>query len=206
MRIIFLYCFLFVIVYSHAQYITPEWEEKPTVITVDFKAEQGNMRAIYAWFGYDEPNYTYTKNGKKLLSEIAGLSPVPAYIRTHNLLTSGDGKAELKWGSTNAYTEDKNGKPVYNWTIIDSIIDTYINFGMKPLMEIGFMPEALSTNPQPYKHSWLTDGQLFTGWTYPPKDYKKWAELVYQWVKHSVNRYGLNEVRSWYWELWNEPN
>jgi xylan 1,4-beta-xylosidase len=206
MKIIFLYCILLIAFSTRAQYITPEWEEKATSITVDLKAEHGSMRPIYAWFGYDEPNYTYTKNGKKLLSEIARLSPVPVYVRTHNLLTTGDGRAELKWGSTNAYTEDKNGNPVYSWTIIDSIIDTYINFGMKPLMEIGFMPEALSTNPQPYKHTWSVDGQIFTGWTYPPKDYKKWAELVYQWVKHSINRYSLNEVQSWYWELWNEPN
>ena len=84
------------------------------------------MTPIWAWFGYDEPNYTYMKDGKKLLSELAALSPVPVYVRAHNLLTSGDGIAALKWGSTNAYTEDEQGKPVYNWTIVDSIFDTYI--------------------------------------------------------------------------------
>jgi xylan 1,4-beta-xylosidase len=71
------------------------------------------------------------------------------------------------------------------------------------------MPEALSTNPQPYKHQWDPDGKhgsIYTGWTYPPKDYQKFANLVEAWVKHSVSRYGKAEVESWYWELWNEPD
>jgi xylan 1,4-beta-xylosidase len=181
----------------------------PAKISVDFSKSIEPMKPIYAWFGYDEPNYTYMKDGKKLLSEIAALSPVPVYVRAHSLLVTGDGKAALKWGSTNAYTEDANGNPIYSWAIIDSIFDTYIKRGMKPLAQIGFMPEALSTKPQPYKHNWKPGdsyNDIYTGWVYPPKDYNKWEELVYQWVKHSVERYGKEEVESWYWELWNEPN
>jgi xylan 1,4-beta-xylosidase len=179
------------------------------VIKVDLSKETGNMDPVWAWFGYDEPNYTYMNDGKKLLSEIAALSPVPVYVRAHNMLTSGDGTPALKWGSTNAYTEDADGNPVYNWKIVDSIFDTYVQRGMKPLAEIGFMPEALSSNPRPYKHHWEPGNKysnIFTGWAYPPKDYKKWSDLVYEWVKHSVQRYGKKEVESWYWELWNEPN
>jgi xylan 1,4-beta-xylosidase len=178
-------------------------------IYVDLNKTTGSMKPVWAWFGYDEPNYTYMKDGKKLLSEIAALSPVPVYVRAHSLLVTGDGIPSLKWGSTNAYTEDAYGNPVYSWTIIDSIFDTYIKRGMKPLAQIGFMPEALSTNPEPYKHHWKPGDpyrDIMTGWAYPPKDYKKWAELVFQWVKHSVDRYGKKEVESWYWELWNEPN
>ena len=180
----------------------------PATINVDLNKEVGDMYPMWAWFGYDEPNYTYMKDGKKLLTEIAALSPVPVYVRAHSLLVTGDGKAKLKWGSTNAYTEDANGKPIYSWTIIDSIFDTYIKRGMKPFAQIGFMPEALSTKPQPYMHEWTPGGKssIATGWAYPPKDYNKWAELVFQWVKHSVERYGKKEVESWYWELWNEPN
>lgn len=178
-------------------------------IQVDFTKTKGPMTPVWAWFGYDEPNYTYMKDGTKLLSEIADLSPVPVYVRTHNLLTSGDGKPALKWGSTNAYTEDEKGNPVYSWIILDSIFDTYIERGMKPLVEIGFMPEALSAKPVPYKHKWRPGApysDIYTGWAYPPKDYQKWAELVYQWVRHAVEKYGETEVESWYWELWNEPN
>lgn len=178
-------------------------------ISVDFSASIEPMKPLYAWFGYDEPNYTYMKDGKKLLSEIAKASPVPVFVRAHSLLVTGDGTAALKWGSTNAYTEDAAGNPVYSWTIIDSIFDTYIKRGMKPLAQIGFMPEALSIKPQPYRHNWKPGdnyGSIFTGWAYPPKDYEKWAELVYQWVKHSIDRYGKKEVESWYWEVWNEPD
>lgn len=185
-------------------------QQHPAFIKVDLAKETGDMKPIWAWFGYDEPNYTYMKDGKKLLSELAALSPVPVYVRTHSLLVSGDGKAALKWGSTNAYTEDANGKPIYNWRIIDSIFDTYVQRGMKPLAQIGFMPEALSTNnSKPYRHHWKPGdpySDIVTGWAYPPKDYDKWRELVYQWVKHSVERYGKKEVESWYWEVWNEPN
>lgn len=201
MRLIFYTVWLSLICFSARS------QQNKTTITIDISVENGTMKPVWAWFGYDEPNYTYMKDGKKLLSEIAALSPVPVYVRTHNLLTSGDGTASLKWGSTNAYTEDKKGRPVYNWTIVDSIVDSYINLGMRPLMEIGFMPEALSSRPQPYRHSWsAAGGALWTGWAYPPKDYKKWGELVFQWVKHSIDRYGLDQVKTWYWEPWNEPN
>ena len=167
------------------------------------------MKPIWAWFGHDEPNYTYMKDGQKLLSELAALSPAQVYMRTHNLLTSGDGTPALKWGSTNIYTEDAQGKPVYNFRIVDSIFDTYVKRGMKPLAQIGFMPEALSTHPEPYQHHWkpgMAYSVIETGWAYPPKDYNIWRELVYQWVKHCVERYGKAEVETWYWEVWNEPN
>jgi len=178
-------------------------------ININLNKEKGLMKPIWAWFGYDEPNYTYMKDGKKLLTEIADLSPVPVYVRTHNLMNTGNGEAALKWGSTNMYTEDKDGRPIYNWKIVDSIFDTFIERKMKPLAQIGFMPEALSSHPQPYRHHWkpgVDYREIETGWAYPPKDYHKWAELIFQWVSHCVDRYGKTEVESWYWELWNEPN
>jgi xylan 1,4-beta-xylosidase len=192
-----------------AQFVSPQGPAAPVSILVDAARPVGAMAPMWAWFGYDEPNYTYMKDGKKLLSELAALSPVPVYVRTHNLLTSGDGIAALKWGSTNAYTEDSDGRPKYDWTIVDRIIDTYLERKMKPLVEIGFMPEALSIKPQPYRHFWKPGdnyNDIYTGWSYPPKDYARWAELVYQWVRHSVQKYGRKEVESWYWEVWNEPD
>jgi xylan 1,4-beta-xylosidase len=163
------------------------------------------MIPIWNYFGYDEPNYTYAPNGKKLLGELAALSPAPVYVRVHNLLTSGDGSASLKWGSTNVYTEDAAGKPVYTWTILDRIFDTFCAVRIKPLVEIGFMPEALSTHSQPYRHT-FPQGSVFTGWTYPPKDYQKWSEVVFQFVQHLRERYGAAEVKTWLWEVWNEPD
>ncbi len=192
---------LAVICSAHAQ--------TPATINVDLKQTIAPMKPIWAWFGYDEPNYTYMKDGKKLLSEISKLSPVPVHVRTHSLMSSGDGIPALKWGSTNIYTEDAKGNPVYNYHIVDSIFDTYVQRGMKPLAQIGFMPEALSTHPEPYKHDWkpgLPYSRIITGWAYPPKDYNKWRDLVYNWVKHCVSRYGQKEVETWYWEVWNEPD
>jgi xylan 1,4-beta-xylosidase len=178
-------------------------------IRVDASARKGPMKPVWAFFGYDEPNYTYMKDGKKLLSELAALSPVPVYVRAHNLLTTGDGTPALKWGSTNAYTEDAAGRPRYDWTIVDRIFDTYLERGMKPLVEIGFMPEALSVKPQPYRHSFAPGdkyGAIFTGWAQPPNDYAKWRDLVSAWVRHAVEKYGRDEVESWWWEVWNEPD
>jgi len=182
---------------------------QPVSIQVDASKSLGPLKPVWSFFGYDEPNYTYMKDGTKLLSELAALSPVTVYVRAHNLLTTGDGTAALKWGSTNAYTEDASGRPRYDWTIVDRIFDTYLERKMKPLVEIGFMPEALSVKPQPYRHEWgpaKPYADIYTGWAYPPRDYRKWAELVYQWVRHSIERYGRQEVESWYWEVWNEPN
>jgi xylan 1,4-beta-xylosidase len=176
-------------------------------VTVRVKADmaEGAMKPTWMFFGYDEPNYTYLPGGGKLLGELSRLSAGPVYLRTHNLLTSGDGTPALKWGSTNAYSEDAAGRPVYDWTILDKIFDAYRDAGVRPFVEIGFMPRALSTHPEPYQHHW-PKGTLWTGWAYPPKDYSKWGELVYQWVHHSVQRYGARAVASWYWEVWNEPN
>ena len=180
----------------------------PVTIKVDAAKKSGEMRPVWRFFGYDEPNYTYMKDGKKLLSQLKSLSTQPVYIRVHNLLTSGDGQPALKWGSTGVYTEDDQGRPQYNWSILDHIFDTYVEKGVRPYVQIGFMPEALSTHPQPYKHEWTPGGRepLSTGWAYPPKDYAKWAELVFQWVRHSIERYGKTAVEHWYWEVWNEPN
>jgi xylan 1,4-beta-xylosidase len=178
-------------------------------IRVDGQNRVGAYKPIYSYFGYDEPNYTYMKDGVKLVGELARLSPAQVYIRTHFLLCTGDGKAGFKWGSSNAYTEDASGRPVYDWTITDRIFDTYLKAGAKPFVEIGFMPQALSIKPDPYTPTWTPGGrndQYNIGWTYPPKDYDKWGELVYQWVRHTVEKYGRAEVESWYWELWNEPD
>jgi len=181
----------------------------PVIINIDASQKKGELRPIWRFFGADEPNYAYMKDGKKLIKELGNLRSQTVYFRTHNLLTTGDGTPALKWGSTNVYTEDAAGKPVYDWTIVDRIFDTYLQRGVKPYVQIGFMPKALSLKPEPYQHHWTPAAkydEIYTGWAYPPKDYEKWAELVHQWTRHCVARYGQAEVSSWYWEVWNEAN
>ena len=187
----------------------PDLAPLPVAISVDASRDVGEMRPVWRYFGADEPNYAYMPNGRKLVGELGKLGLRPAYFRAHNLLTTGDGTPALKWGSTNAYTEDAQGNPVYDWTIVDRIFDTYLQRGVKPYVQIGFMPEALSTRPQPYRHHWRPGAkyeEIYTGWAYPPKDYGKWAELVFQWTKHCVEKYGRAECESWWWQLWNEAN
>jgi xylan 1,4-beta-xylosidase len=187
----------------------PGGVERPVAIHVRADRPGGELPPIWRFFGADEPNYAYMKDGQQLLTELGRLGPPQTYFRTHNLLTSGDGTPALKWGSTGAFAEDAQGKPVYDWTIVDRIFDAYRERQVKPYVQIGFMPRELSVKPEPYQHQWTPGAKydaIFTGWAYPPKDYGKWAELVHQWVRHCLERYGRREVESWYWEVWNEPN
>jgi xylan 1,4-beta-xylosidase len=204
-RQIVLFSSLFLLLISR-----PCWPQASQSVSIQVQYDQpeGAISPIWNYFGYDEPNYTYAPNGKQLLGELAAVDAKPVYVRVHNLLTTGDGTASLKWGSTNAYTEDASGNPVYSWVIVDQIFDTFRAAGVKPLVEIGFMPKALSTHPEPYRHDFPRTpvGDIYTGWAYPPKDYQKWSELVYQFVHHLRERYGDDEVKTWLWEVWNEPD
>jgi len=183
--------------------------QEPVKIHVDASRAIAPFQPFSRFFGYDEPNYTYTANGRKLVRELAAASRTPAYFRTHFLLATGDGAPAFKWGSTNAYTEDATGKAVLDWSLVDRIFDTYVEAGARPFVEIGFTPQALSTRPDPYVPVWspgVAFDRYYVGWSYPPKDYEKWAGLISAWVRHSVERYGKEAVETWYWEVWNEPD
>jgi xylan 1,4-beta-xylosidase len=181
----------------------------PVSIRVDAASSTGPLEPIWRFFGADEPNYAYMPHGRKLVRELGQLAPGRVFFRAHNLLTTGDGTPALKWGSTNAYTEDAQGNPIYDWTIVDRIFDTYLQHGVKPYVQIGFMPKALSVKPEPYQHTWTPAAkydEIYTGWAYPPTDYARWGNLAYEWAKHCVEKYGRAEVEQWYWQTWNEAN
>ncbi len=181
----------------------------PVSIRVDANRTAGDLKPIWRFFGADEPNYATFANGKKLLGDLGELAPGQVYFRAHNLLCTGDGTPALKWGSTNIYTEDEQGNPVYDFTIVDAIFDAYLARGVRPFVQLGFMPKDLSTRPEPYQHAWDPTKkyeEIMTGWSYPPKDYNKWRDLAYAWTRHCVERYGREEVEQWYWQVWNEPN
>ncbi len=184
-------------------------ESFPVSIRVDAASSQGELRRIWRFFGADEPNYAYMKDGRKLLNQLGELAPREIFFRTHNLMTTGLGAPALKWGSTNLYTEDVDGNPVYDYRIVDQIFDTYLKNGVRPYVQLGFMPQAMSTKPDPYMHEWRPGfpyEEVYTGWAYPPKSFEKWGELVYQWTAHCINRYGAAEVEKWWWQTWNESN
>jgi len=177
----------------------------PVAITVDLGKPVGPYKPIYAWFGYDEANFTTGRDGKKLLRELHDLTPLPVHIRAHHLLTSGDGVPELKWSSTNVYREDANGKPIYDFTILDGIFDEYKAAGVIPMVELGFMPKDLTSGTNEYQVHYpgrTTAGSVQA----PPKDYGKWQELIRVVTAHLAQRYGASTVRQWYFEVWNEPD
>ena len=178
-------------------------------IHVDLAKVVGSYKPIYSWFGYDEANYTTMRHGTELLKELHDLSPVPVYIRAHHLLTSGDGVAELKFSSTNVYSEDANGKPVYDFKIIDGIFDAYKVAGVRPMVELGFMPKDLAADVPnrnvPYQVHY-PKSTISGKSNNPPKDYAKWGELIRVVTAHLVERYGKETVLQWYFEVWNEPD
>src|SRR3989442_8286111 len=92
--------------------------EFPITIRIDAGKTKGELRPVWRFFGYSEPNYTYMHDGRKLLSEIAELGGSAPFIRTRHLFTSGDGTPAFMWGSTNVYSEDAQGTPRYDWTIL----------------------------------------------------------------------------------------
>ena len=172
-------------------------------LSVDATAAGAPLERVWAFHGYDELNYTTVPEGQALLGAIAAAHTAPVHVRNHFLLNNGDGVPALKWGSTDVYNQDDAGNPVYSWTLTDGIIDTITAVGAFPLVEIGFMPESLSTHPVPYRNSSSTtlDGGCF----YPPADYTKWDGLIRAWATHANQRYP-NVADSWLWELWNEPD
>jgi xylan 1,4-beta-xylosidase len=177
----------------------------PAVATVGVDATSAGapLQRVWAFHGYDEVNYTTAPEGQALLGSIVAAHTAAVHVRNHFLFNTGDGSPGLKWGSTGVYSEDAAGNPVYSWALTDGILDTLTGLGALPLVELGFMPQALSAHPLPYRNSSSTalDGGSF----YPPADYGKWAALIRAWATHASARYPDVEAR-WLWELWNEPD
>jgi hypothetical protein len=148
---------------------------QPVAVTVHADRVAGEMRPIWNYFGYDEAGTTVTPAGRHLLEELNALSDEPIRIRVHHLLTSGDGTLALKWSSTNVYTEDAQGRPAYDWTRLDAIMDVLTQPGIEPFVQAGFMPQALSSQPEPYTPTLVKTGlprdMVSGGAFHPPKDY-----------------------------------
>src|SRR5215216_6232165 len=110
------------------------------------------------------------------------------YVRFHGLLQDELG----------VYTEDRQGRPVYNFQYIDAVYDAILGAGVRPFVEFGFMPQRLASGE---KSIFWWKGNIT-----PPRDYARWEGLVGALVRHWTERYGRDEVRRWYFEVWNEPN
>jgi len=172
-------------------------------VSVDATAAGAPIERVWAFHGYDEINYTTDPEGKALLGALVAAHSAPVHVRAHFLLNSGDGAPAMKWGSTNVYTHDASGSPVYDFALTDGIMDTLTSLGALPFVELGFMPEALSTHPSPYRNSDTT--LLNGGCFYPPTDHAQWSDLIRTWATHATSRYP-DVAGRWLWELWNEPD
>jgi len=111
------------------------------------------------------------------------------YVRFHGIFNDEVG----------VYTEDKSGNPIYNFSYVDQIYDGLLADGVKPFVEISFMPKQLAAKEMLHPFWYKPDVS-------PPKDWSKWDALIAAFANHLVDRYGIDEVASWYFEVWNEPN
>lgn len=112
------------------------------------------------------------------------------YVRFHAILHDENG----------VYNEDEHGNPVYNFAYVDQIYDGLLKNGVRPVVEISFMPRKLSFNPDALHPFWYKQNVS------PPKSMEKWDGLMTAFARHLVDRYGIDEVSQWYFEFWNEPN
>ncbi|MFZ0661161.1 MAG: glycosyl hydrolase family 39 [Acidobacteriaceae bacterium] len=112
------------------------------------------------------------------------------YVRFHGILDDENG----------VYNEDNHGNPVYNFAYADQIYDDLLKNGVRPFVEISFMPKKLAFNPDWLHPFWYKPNVS------PPKSWARWDDLITHFAQHLVDRYGIDEVSQWYFEVWNEPN
>ena len=98
------------------------------------------------------------------------------------------------------YDEDAQGHPLYNFSYVDQIYDGLLANGVRPFIELSFMPKKLAADKNALHPFWYKQNVS------PPKDWNKWDDLITQFTRHLVDRYGIDEVSQWYFEVWNEPN
>lgn len=163
-------------------------ETPPREINVDFTSEKGPLNTFFKeCVGAGRANEGLRADWQQQLAYVRKECGFK-YIRMHGLLT--DDMA--------VYKEDKAGKPQYNYMYVDALFDYLLSIGIKPFVELGFMPNSLASG----------NNTIFwwKGNVTPPKDYDKWKSLIRNLVQHFTERYGAEEVKTWYFEVWNEPN
>lgn len=183
---------------------------RAATVTVDAGGDDGPLARIWESVGYDEINWTYTATGRTLLKTFGETTDDAFHIRPHYVFCSGSGFGIPHWGNGNVYHEDVDGNPHYDFTIVDQAYDAIVEAGHHVLVELGFTPRDLLPDDaaefvvpsSPTTYSSYEHG----AWAYPPKDYAKWGALVAAHARHCLERYGADEVDTWLWELWNEPD
>ncbi len=139
-------------------------------------------------FGSGRANLSLRDSYRQDLRQVKQITEVE-FIRFHAIFLDDMG----------VYDEDSNGHPIYNFSYVDQSYDGLLQNGVRPFVELSFMPRKLAAKDAPHAF-WYKQNVA------PPKDWNKWDDLIYQFTKHLVDRYGVDEVAKWYFEVWNEPN
>lgn len=179
-------------------------------VDVDASVDLGPIEPIWRSIGYDEFNWTYTRTGKSLLRKFADISGNSYHVRPHYVFCSGSGFGIPHWSSGNVYHEDEDGNPYYDFTLVDQAYDAIVGAGHHVLVELGFTPRDL-VPPEADDFTVPSSPTLYGAyeagtWRFPPRDYGRWAGLIEAHARHCAERYGMDEVNQWLWELWNEPD
>jgi len=174
-------------------------------VNVDASKWLGKLEHTWNYVGYDECNFTHSPGGMELIKKFGSLEK-PYYMRTHHLLCTGICHGFYKWGSTNAYIEDEDGNPIYNFDLINKMCDIWLASNTKPFFEIGFMPMDLADMTGIELEDNRINQYRRIGWNRPPKCYDKWYNLIKELMLNLVARYGEKELGTWYFEMWNEPD
>jgi xylan 1,4-beta-xylosidase len=160
------------------------------VITVDLKAQAQPFPHFWEqMFGSGRATLSLRESYRQDLRAVKGVTDF-RYVRFHDILDD----------SAGVYDEDKHGNAVYNFSYVDQIYDGLLANGIRPYVELSFMPRKLAATPVVLHPFW------YHPITSPPRDWGRWEDLVYHFTKHLVDRYGIEEVSQWYFEVWNEPN
>lgn len=170
--------------YNHAQQAS-----QPEEISIDAHAPGTTFPHFWEeMFGSGRANLAMRASYQDDLRRVKKVTDFQ-YVRFHAIFDDENG----------VYSEDPRGKPVYNWTYVDHIYDGLLENGVRPYVEISFMPKALASRLD-YQAFW------YKPIVSPPADYAKWDDLIKAFGQHLVERYGIDEVAQWYFEVWNEPN
>jgi xylan 1,4-beta-xylosidase len=161
-----------------------------TVIEADAKAPARPFPHFWEeMFGSGRAILTLRESYRRDLREVRQITDF-RYVRFHDILDDDIG----------VYDEDKEGRPIYNFSYVDQIYDGLLANGVKPFVELSFMPKKLALHPGDLHAFWYKQNVS------PPRDYDRWGDLVEAFTRHLVSRYGIDEVATWYFEVWNEPN
>ncbi len=187
MRLIHSCCFG-VLLAGTLAWCQPVWAQEK----IEINAQGPTTPFPHFWeemFGSGRANLTLRESYRSDLRAVKQVTDFK-YVRFHAILHDENG----------GYNEDEHGNPVYNFSYVDQIYDGLLKNGVRPVVEISFMPKKLAFNPDALHPFWYKQNVS------PPKSMERWDDLMTHFAQHLVDRYGIDEVAQWYFEVWNEPN